>query len=569
MTDLYDDTVYNEPYFTKDGCLYEAVEKKGETKMVRLCSYTPILKSEITYDDGCECRKAFEVSAVHSSGTVMPTVMVSAEEMSSMKWLLEKWGALGSYSPAHNTQGKIRHAIMSTKSGVEFKTIYSQTGWHKIGGSYEFLLPSTDSPFTVQLQGKLNAYQWSKYSDSDKLFYLAAMLEDCFLPQRVLLPILAVTFLSPLEHFLKAASCEPKFITALVGRTGTRKSTTAALMCSFFGNFTASSLPMSFHDTANSILSNIYSLKDVLTCVDDLHPNGMYGDTEMKNTAQNLSRFYGDRIGRARLNTKAELQASRPPTGMCLITAEYVPEISQSGLARYFIVEMKANDVDLQLMSEYQQLAAGGVLASIMHSYVDWLKETYLCDEDKFVQSLSDTFKKYRADFTEMLSKMRADFHTRVPDNLAHLMIGFDFLLMFLNAKGEIGSGDIENYKDKFSKIISENSTQNSRLAESENYSYKFCDKLKSLLDSGRCSVNFIGNDSDMSRRGFIGFEDDSCYYLIMNAALSEVIKLSKEMGESFSIGKNNLIQQLVDDGIIVTKGKRNTTTIRVSDKSK
>lgn len=323
---------------------------------------------------------------------------------------------------------------------------------------------------------------------------------------------------------------------------------------------------MSFHDTANSILSNIYSLKDVLTCVDDLHPNGTYGDTEMKNTAQNLSRFYGDRIGRARLNSKIELQPSRPPTGMCLITAEYVPEISQSGLARYFMVEMKASDIDLALMTEYQQLAADGVLASIMHSYVDWLRETYLGDDEKFVQSLSDTFRKYRTELTaEMLSRCDP-FHTRVPDTLAHLMIGFDFLLAFLSAKGEIGSQDAANYKLSFRNIILTNAVRNNSIVENENYSYQFCDKLKSLLDSGRCSVNFIGNDSDMNRKGFIGFEDDSSYYLIMNAALSEVMKLSREMGESFSIGKNSLIQQLVDDGIIVTRGKRNTTTVRVSD---
>ena len=55
-----------------------------------------------------------------------------------------------------------------------------------------------------------------------------------------------------------------------------------------------------------------------------------------------------------------------------------------------------------------------------------------------------------------------------------------------------------------------------------------------------------------MNRKGFIDFEDDSYYYLIMNAAFSEVVKLSKEMGESCSIGKNSLIQQLVDDGIMV-----------------
>ena len=228
MTENYDNNIYNEPYCVKDGCLYETIERKGKVTMVRLCDYVPVLKSEITFDDGSECRKAFEVGAVHSNGTTMPTVTVTADEMSSMKWLIEKWGSLGSYSPANNTLGKIRHAIMSTKADVEFRTVYSQTGWRQIGERYEFLMPSADSQFTVELQGKLNAYPWSGSASADKLFYLTALLENGLLPQRVMLPLLAVTFLSPLEHFLKAASCEPKFITALVGKTGTRKSTTAA-----------------------------------------------------------------------------------------------------------------------------------------------------------------------------------------------------------------------------------------------------------------------------------------------------------------------------------------------------
>ena len=129
-------------------------------------------------------------------------------------------------------------------------------------------------------------------------------------------------------------------------------------------------------------------------------------------------------------------------------------------------------------------------------------------------------------------------------------MIGFDFLLAFLNAKEEIGVQDMENYKQSFRNIIVTSSVRNNSIVENENYSYQFCDKLKGLLDSGRCSVNVIGSDCDMNRKGFIGFDDDNFYYLIMNAALSEVVKLSKEMGESFSIGKNSLIQQLVDDGI-------------------
>ena len=109
------------------------------------------MKSEIQFDDGTERCKTFEVGAVHSNGTTMPTVTVTADEMSNMKWLIEKWVSLGSYSPANNTLGKIRHAIMSTKTDVEFRTVYSQTGLRQIGERYEFLMPSADSELTVVL----------------------------------------------------------------------------------------------------------------------------------------------------------------------------------------------------------------------------------------------------------------------------------------------------------------------------------------------------------------------------------------------------------------------------------
>ena len=109
---------------------------------------------------------------------------------------------------------------------------------------------------------------------------------------------------------LSASSCE--ILLSLSRKTGSRKSTLAILFLSFFGKFSASDLPMSFHDTANSILANIYYLKDVLTCVDDFHPNGVFGEQEMKNIAQDISRYYVDRIGRVRLNSKTELQESRP-----------------------------------------------------------------------------------------------------------------------------------------------------------------------------------------------------------------------------------------------------------------
>lgn len=134
-----------------------------------------------------------------------------------------------------------------------------------------FLMPNAGRQIIVELQGRLKNYYFNSKCSQDDLIYLSAMLENSFATQNVMLPLLAVTFLCPLNHFLKIAGYEPKFVTALIGKTGSRKSTLAALFLSFFGKFSASDLPMSFHDTANSILSNVYYLKDVLTCIDDIH----------------------------------------------------------------------------------------------------------------------------------------------------------------------------------------------------------------------------------------------------------------------------------------------------------
>jgi len=530
---------------------------------MKLADFVPTLISEITRDDGTEQKKMFKVGAVHKSGIKLSEQIVSADEMQNMKWLLNRWGALGAAQPKQNVLSKICHAIMLTKGEVKFETMYLQTGWKKINGEYVFLMPTQNSPFTVELQGKLKNYSFTEKGSQEDLIYLSAMLENSFAPQCVMLPLLAVTFLCPLNHFLKSAGCEPKFVTALIGKTGSRKSTLAALFLSFFGKFSASDLPMSFHDTANSILSNIYYLKDVLTCIDDFHPSGMFHEQEMKSIAQNISRYYGDRIGRAQLNSKAELQSSKPPTGNAIITAEYTPEISVSGSARYFNIELNENDVQLDDLSEYQQLANDGVLCGIMQSYIEWIKNVYLDDESAFVKTLEDVFLKYRKFYLDRLCANRIKFHNRTPDMLAHLKIGFAFLLVFLKSKNQINKSELDKFEKVFDEIVLKAVSANAEIIELENPTTKFCEKLKSLLDSGRCYVETKGLDSPPRQRNCIGLQDDEHYYLFADTTHSEVRKLCAEQGEHFSISKNELLRQLRKEGLLLSRTSRNTVSVR------
>ena len=560
-----DESVYEKPYLVKDGCLYEEVTTKNKTEHVKLADFVPVLKSEVTYDDGTEPKKMFKVAATHRTGEVMPEQLVSADEMMSMKWMLQRWGKNGSAVPKQSILARISHAIMHPKAEPDHETIYAQTGWKKIGGRYKFLMPNENSPYTVELQGKLSSYVFTEKCSPDDLVYLSAMLDNVIAPAKVMLPMLAVTFLSPLNHFLKEAGCEPKFVTALIGKTGSRKSTLAALFLSFFGRFTASDLPMSFHDTANSILANTYYLKDILTCIDDYHPAGIFQERDMQNTAQSISRYYGDRAGRGRLNSQIEIQASKPPTGNALITAEFAPDISVSGAARYFNIELGENEVNLKDLTEYQQYAEQGILTGMMQTYTDWLGKIYLSDEKDFERMLSALFRQSRKEYTAKISERKIKCHSRVPDMLSHLKIGLTMLLIFLQEHNLIGEADRKQTIEKFDEIVLRNAADNAALLLEQDPVTKFCDKLIYLLESGRCYVDDRAASSGAAGKGYIGMEDSENYYLLADAVHCEVKKQCADQGEHFSISKFHLIKQLAADGLLTKFGQRNTTTVRTA----
>ncbi len=564
--DGIDRSVYEEPYVIKEGCLCEEVMTKNGTAYVKLCDYVPILQKEITYDDGDVQKKQFLISAKHTSGITLPEVLVSAEEMQNMKWPIIKWGALGAAEPRKNALAKMCHAIMMTKrENVSVETIYRQTGWRKIDGRYVFLMPNDNSSLKVELPGKLSSYRFAHQSAESDVKYLAQMLEKpCAQPQ-IKYPLLALTFLSPLNYFLKEAHCEPKFVTALVGKTGSRKSTMVALMLSFFGNFTASTLPHSSNDTANSIVESSYLLKDVLTCVDDFHPAVSYKAAEMNLSLDIVCRAYGDRIGRGRLNSLGELQSSRPPGGNNIVTTEFSPNLFSSGSARLFAIEIKENDVDTTVLSKYQRLGEREVLNCIMQHYLDWIAKSFLNNEPDFIEKLRETFLSLRSFYTEKLVQSRIKYHPRLPEILAHYKIGFVFLLTFLVQKDHMTADQSAKYLSDFDDILVELAIYNSELIHRDDPTELFCEKLKSLLDSGKCFTTAKGEAPINSTKGYIGMEDPAAFYLIADAVHSAVKQQCGEQGECFSLTKNQLIKLLADENILIKMSGRNTTTVRLN----
>ena len=559
---------YPSPYKVVDGNLCMEVTEKHSKYDKKLANFTPYIKSELTVDDGATETKVLRLAGQHANGETLPEIEVSGKDFPSFNWLFEKWGAKCILEVGKNVKEHVRYSIQSTSESAEQQFIYQQTGWKKINGEWCYLLPG-DSKFNVSLKGKLESYcgeQHFSKSDLETVYSMTKMLPA---PKEIVLVLLAFTFLTPLIEFLRQAQCMPKFVLNIIGRTGTRKSTLAALFLCFFGIFNAGNLPMSFRDTSNSIIQNAFALKDVPTCIDDFHPCGRDDERKLTSTMQALVRAYGDRTGRGRLRKDSSAMESRPPLGNAIITSEFPPNIGESGTARYFLLELKDADVNLDILSSFQQYAEQGVFRRAMFGYTEWIRKNFLQAEKiekEFVDMLRDSFSAYRSDFIQT----GITCHGRVPEMSAELRIGMKMFLWFLEDNKIITEADAQKVDGNFKEILYRLAQRQSENIKSDKPSVVFVKKLYALIESGAVTVTHkeLSLGEDPYPRSFIGFEDEHYLYLNKDIAYRYVKVLCNEQGENFSLTSKALLKTLAEDGLIKTSPGSNTVSVRYAGKN-
>lgn len=530
-----------------------------------LCNFAPQALGEIIEDDGANLTRYVRLGGVHQSGQTLPEITIPAENVEGLGWIVKYWGMDCILRPGLRTRWSVWNALQTTALNMESVTVFSTTGWKKLDGLWHYLMPGDDR-HTVELPGKLHGYGMERRCDPLDIQTAACLLRMRPAPEEVMLPLLAFTFLSPLNHFLKAAGCEPKFVLFLVGKTGSRKSTLAALMLSFFGKFTASELPLSFRDTANSILHSAFSLKDVLTVIDDLHPSSRMEEQKMNGTAQAVMRAYGDRTGKGRLRADATPMESRPPQGNAIVTAEYTPDIGESGTARYFALELKESDVDLGTLSSYQREAANGVFQRCMFAYTKWLRETFLSSsegEQEFVRYLNARFLSLREEFRK--SGIRC--HGRVPETVAHLQMGMEFYLLFLKEKAVMDEESNTEIMEQFRKILYGLAARQAESIEQDKPTHKFIRKLYALLESNQAYLQDRDDPCEHGSGTCIGYQDEEFLYLHSELAHKIVRKFCEDQGENFSCSHRSLMKAMAEEGLILPGTNQNTRLQRIGNK--
>ena len=508
-------------------------------------------KSEIIKTDGCDSESKLILEGILEGGVKLPEVEISMEEFIKMDWITQRWGIRPTISPGRNMKDYLKDCVQQISKDIDINTIYSHTGWTVQDNKYIYLhskggIGSDNINTDIPLE--LSGYSFPK-EVRDKKEAIDLSLETLNLAKHdITIPLLSMTYLAPLVGLIAEGNRTPNFVLWVYGLTGSRKTSASLAFLNHFGNFSSNIHPASFKDTANAIELKAHTLKDSLLLIDDYHPNIDGSDArKLASTAERILRMYGDRVGRSRMRADTTLNKTYKPRGMAIVTGEDLPK-GASSTARYIGVEIKREDINLDILSKLQK--EHKKLAEAMAIYIDWISKNV-----ELVQSFIDE------KFDELKIKYKEETtHGRINDAVIWLSISFELLLTFLYEYMFICDDEIEELRLSNEQVIKNILKNQEALYRNQEVELMFIDALEEMINLGKLCLLPVKKQKDNNQiisnyaGKFIGYYDKEFLYLYDSTMYAEVETFLKGKGQSISVSVNTLLKMLRDKNYIKTE---------------
>jgi len=510
-----------------------------------ICNFKAQIVEQHLVDDGVEAHREFIIEGTLATGEKLERISVPASKFyHPAEWVLPGWGARAIIHP--KAEHDVRAAIQFVSQKVKSAVVLAHTGWREVNGKLGYITASgaigADLDVTVRLPGTLGRYALPAKPTQPRVLIeavRAALRIVDVAPHRVTLPALAAVFRSVTMHWLKV-----DVAVWLFGRSGSFKSTLAALLLGFWTGTADRMNLLNWSATANAIEDALFRAKDAIVVVDNFAPRqGDEHDAHRRN-APRVIHAIGDGGSRARLGKDMRPMAERPPRGFAVITAEDLPS-GESTNARLFAIGLRRDDVDVAVLSEVQ--ADADKLPIAMRGYIEYVAKR--AAEDDFAGVLRRQFETLRVEFTGGESTM----HMRAPAAAADLGLGLCMFLSFAESIGAIDEATQDDLWSRFKVAAGEQLKVHTEATRGEDPVQQWLSCLASLLAAGRVELLPAWNKPTEFQTKVIGWRRaDGRVQLLGDVVFPIVVEAMNKAGKHMPLKYRTFWKELADRELLV-----------------
>ena len=331
------------------GSSFWTLTKEGGLKE-RVSNFTcEILEDlEIKVGEG-EVHKYFRIWATLEDGIEKTFLLPASSYYEPLKWIKTYIGAKARIFPG--VSGRRFCDCVDSFSNPKQVVEVGRSGWVCEGGRWRFVFPG---PHAKDLLG-LGRFPYGVPEKPDPGLAREAAPFLFKLPPAVVSGLLGAIAFATLRESWRQAGVFQGTTYLLVGRRNTFKTTTALAFLSLLGRDWARTAPETFGTaTVNRILTIGYYFKDLPLLLDDFFPGtNPEENRRLFETLDRLIRVCGNASERGRLTANSALDRGKPFEAVPVITAEFLPVLSESSLSRTIIIPHVRSDLeDLEALQD-------------------------------------------------------------------------------------------------------------------------------------------------------------------------------------------------------------------------
>ena len=330
----------------------------------------------------------------------------------------------------------------------------------------------------------------------------------------------------------------PSFILAVIGRTGSYKTSTVQATLNPYNNENFS--VCSFEDTVASIVATLKQSRDMITIVDDFYTNT---DREITAKLEKIIRLNGDKSSVAKKMSGKKIVSESSDT-ITVVTGEQIPKVRFSSIPRMFIIDFQ-EAVNLQALTELQasQAEFRGALA-------DFIQYTL----DDFCIKLRQKFLDHR---DSIMHHEAPKWHARYTSMCCWFLAIYDMFCEYCTTKN-ISFTNISDFPSNIRHYIAE---QSKRYLENDSI-FIFFKTLKSLCGENKLHTINTSKITNDTPKTDILYSDD--YVWIESVNVFAKIKLAcQNEGILFDLSRQELYQKLESEKLLITKDNRRSYEYR------